>query len=87
VPDPKALSCSQPQLHLRNCEGGHKRSPPHSGNFCAESQVAQKLGCFRVFLCKAGMSIDRFSGGKFVETWDNYDAVGMVQQIGAIPTA
>jgi predicted ester cyclase len=33
-----------------------------------------------------GMSIDRFSGRKFVETWDNYDALGMMQQIGAIPS-
>jgi predicted ester cyclase len=33
-----------------------------------------------------GISIDRFSGGKFVETWDNYDALGMMQQIGAIPS-
>jgi predicted ester cyclase len=31
-----------------------------------------------------GMSMDRISGGKFVETWDMYDALGMMQQIGAI---
>jgi steroid delta-isomerase-like uncharacterized protein len=34
-----------------------------------------------------GMSMDRISGGKIVETWDNYDALGMMQQIGAIPEA
>ena len=33
-----------------------------------------------------GMSMDRISGGKFVETWDNYDALGMMQQIGAVPS-
>ena len=32
-----------------------------------------------------GMSMDRISGGKFVETWDLYNALGMLQQIGAIP--
>ena len=32
-----------------------------------------------------GITIDRFSGGKMVESWDNYDALGMMQQIGAIP--
>ncbi len=33
-----------------------------------------------------GMSMDRISGGKFVETWDMYDALGMMQQIGAVPS-
>jgi len=31
-----------------------------------------------------GMSIDCFSGGRLVESWENYDALGMMQQIGAI---
>jgi steroid delta-isomerase-like uncharacterized protein len=32
-----------------------------------------------------GITVDRFSGGKFVESWTSYDALGMMQQIGAIP--
>ncbi|MGH2954469.1 MAG: ester cyclase [Solirubrobacterales bacterium] len=32
-----------------------------------------------------GLSIDRFENGKVVETWDNWDALGMMQQLGAIP--
>jgi predicted ester cyclase len=32
------------------------------------------------------ISIDRFSGGKFVETRNNYDTLDMVQQIGVIPS-
>ncbi len=32
-----------------------------------------------------GISIGRIEGGKFVETWSNYDTLGMMQQIGAIP--
>jgi steroid delta-isomerase-like uncharacterized protein len=32
-----------------------------------------------------GMSMDHFSGGRFVESWENYDALGMMQQIGAVP--
>jgi hypothetical protein len=31
------------------------------------------------------MTINRVSGGKIAETWTNYDALGMMQQIGAIP--
>ena len=34
-----------------------------------------------------GISVDRIEGGKFVEGWSNYDALGMMQQIGAVPTA
>jgi steroid delta-isomerase-like uncharacterized protein len=33
-----------------------------------------------------GMEISRISGGKIAETWDNYDVMGMMQQIGAIPS-
>ena len=33
-----------------------------------------------------GTSIERIVDGKIVETWDNYDALGMMQQIGAIPS-
>ncbi len=32
-----------------------------------------------------GITVDRFSGGKFAESWTSYDALGTMQQIGAIP--
>jgi steroid delta-isomerase-like uncharacterized protein len=32
-----------------------------------------------------GIDLMRISGGKIAETWPNYDALGMMQQIGAIP--
>ena len=35
----------------------------------------------------SGTSIERIVNGKIEETWDNYDALGMMQQIGAIPSA
>jgi steroid delta-isomerase-like uncharacterized protein len=31
-----------------------------------------------------GITIDRLSGGKIVESWDNWDTLGVMQQIGAI---
>jgi hypothetical protein len=31
------------------------------------------------------MTLNRISDGKIVETWTNYDALGMMRQIGAIP--
>ncbi len=33
-----------------------------------------------------GIVIDRVSGGKIEESWVNYDALGMMQQIGAVPS-
>ena len=33
-----------------------------------------------------GVSIERISEGKVVESWDNYDAMGMMQQLGHIPS-
>ena len=33
----------------------------------------------------SGMSMDRISGGRIVENWNNWEALEMMQQIGAIP--
>ena len=32
-----------------------------------------------------GVGVSRASGGKFVETWDHYDALGLMRQIGVVP--
>ena len=32
-----------------------------------------------------GIEVDRVSGGRIEETWVNYDALGMMQQLGVIP--
>ena len=32
-----------------------------------------------------GITIDRFADGKIVEEWTNFDALGLLQQIGIIP--
>jgi steroid delta-isomerase-like uncharacterized protein len=32
-----------------------------------------------------GITIDRFEGGKIVEGWTNWDTMGMMQQLGAVP--
>ena len=31
------------------------------------------------------MSMDRISGGRIVENWNNWEALEMMRQIGAIP--
>lgn len=33
-----------------------------------------------------GITIDRLAGGKIVETWTNFDNLGMLQQLGVIPS-
>jgi predicted ester cyclase len=32
-----------------------------------------------------GVSVVRFTGGKMVEGWINWDALAMMQQLGAVP--
>ncbi len=32
------------------------------------------------------ITIDRIAGGKFVEEWERYDTLGLMQQLGLIPT-
>ncbi len=33
----------------------------------------------------SGIAIDRFSDGKIAESWGNWDTIGLMQQLGAIP--
>jgi predicted ester cyclase len=33
----------------------------------------------------SGITIERFAGGKIVETWNTYDQLGMMQQLGMVP--
>jgi len=32
------------------------------------------------------IEIDRIAGGKFVECWERYDTLGLMQQLGVVPT-
>jgi len=34
-----------------------------------------------------GISIDRWADGKIVESWTNWDSMGLLQQLGAMPAA
>jgi steroid delta-isomerase-like uncharacterized protein len=34
-----------------------------------------------------GITIDRYKGGKIAESWTNWDTLGLLQQLGAVPTA
>jgi len=34
----------------------------------------------------SGIEIDRFAGGKFVECWERLDTLGIMQQLGVVPT-
>jgi steroid delta-isomerase-like uncharacterized protein len=32
-----------------------------------------------------GITIDRITGGRFVESWTNWDTLGLLQQLGVVP--
>jgi steroid delta-isomerase-like uncharacterized protein len=34
-----------------------------------------------------GITIDRWADGKIVESWTNWDTMGLLQQLGAVPAA
>ena len=34
-----------------------------------------------------GVTIDRIAGGLIIESWTNWDALGLMQQIGVVPAA
>ncbi len=38
------------------------------------------------FVTTKGISVARISGGLIAEEWENYDALGMLQQLGVVPS-
>ncbi len=50
----------------------------HQGEFRGIAPTGKELEI-------TGIGIFRFSGGKVVESWDNFDQLGMLQQLGALP--
>jgi steroid delta-isomerase-like uncharacterized protein len=50
----------------------------HEGEFRGIAPTGNELDI-------TGMGIFRFSDGKVVESWDNFDQLGMMRQLGAIP--
>jgi len=37
-------------------------------------------------VAKTGITIHRIEDGKIIEEWENWDALGLMQQIGAVPS-
>jgi predicted ester cyclase len=52
----------------------------HKGDFLGFAPSGKKATI-------TGTSIQRISGGKIVEGWDNWDQLGLLVQIGAVPAA
>jgi len=54
-------------------------SGTHKGEFMGVSPTNKKVTMW-------GIYIDRVAGGKFVESWVRYDTLGLMQQLGLVPT-
>lgn len=52
----------------------------HQGTFMGLAPTGKKVSA-------SGISIHRIVDGRIAETWNNYDALGMMQQLGLIPGA
>ncbi len=50
----------------------------HQGEFMGLAATGKKITA-------SGISIHRIAAGKIAETWNNYDALGIFQQLGIIP--
>ncbi len=51
----------------------------HTGAFTGIPPTNKKVTLWEI-------EIDRVAGGKFVEGWSRYDTMGLMQQLGVIPT-
>ena len=54
-------------------------SGTHQGDFMGVPASGNKVTV-------TGIGIDRIEGGQVVEHWEQFDAMGMMQQMGAIPS-
>lgn len=50
----------------------------HQGEFMGMAPTGKKVRA-------TGISIHHITDGKIAETWNNYDALGMLQQLGVVP--
>ena len=53
-------------------------SGTHQGEFFGVPGTGERI-------TMSGISIDRFEDGKMVEEWPEYDLLGVMRQIGAVP--
>lgn len=51
----------------------------HQGQFMGVAPTGKQV-------TMTGIEITRFAGGKMVEHWEQYDALGLMQQLGLVPT-
>ena len=51
----------------------------HEGEFRGIASTGKQIAV-------TGIGIFRFADGKVVESWDNFDQLGMMQQLGVIPS-
>jgi len=49
--------------------------------------VEQFLGTYRSAFADGRTTVDRISGGKIEEGWNNFDQLGMLKQLGVAPAA
>lgn len=52
----------------------------HQGNLPGIAPTGRKISV-------SGMTIARVKDGKFIESWSNWDTLGLMQQLGVIPSA
>jgi predicted ester cyclase len=57
----------------------YKLSGTHQGEIMGAAPTGK-------LVTHTGHQTDRFEGGKIVESWTNWDALGLLQEIGAIPS-
>jgi steroid delta-isomerase-like uncharacterized protein len=50
----------------------------HTGEFLGIPATGKRIKV-------TGIGISRFEGGKVVESWTEYDSIGMMQQLGVVP--
>ena len=55
-------------------------SGTHQGEFFGVAPTGERIKM-------SGISIDRFEGGKMVEEWPEYDLLGVMRQLGAVPAS
>lgn len=51
----------------------------HRGEFMGAAPTGKRIST-------SGIAVTRIAGGKYAETWEQWDALGFLQQAGVVPT-
>jgi predicted ester cyclase len=66
-------------------DGFRNHDPADGGEYVGRDGAKRQIEMFRAAFPDLHITIDRYEDGKIVESWTNWDTLGLMRQLGAAP--